>query len=105
LVAKEFVASRADGDGALILSRFTGAARELTQAVLVNPFAVEEMAAAMHTVLTMTEEERRKRMQKMRSVVSDNNVYRWAGKLMSSLLDFEFPESPRADVEALAQVG
>ena len=92
LVAKEFIASRLDGDGMLILSQFTGAARELDQAVLVNPFAVEEVADAMHQVLTMPEEERRKRMQKLRAVVSENNVYRWAGKIVSGLTKFEFPE-------------
>jgi alpha,alpha-trehalose-phosphate synthase [UDP-forming] len=103
LVAKEFVASRFDGDGALILSRFTGAARELTSATLVNPFAVGEVAEAIHQVLTMTEEESRKRMQKMRTEVAENNIYRWAGKLLSGLLKFEFPESPRAELEAAGQ--
>jgi len=102
LVAKEFVASRFDGDGALILSRFTGAARELSGAMLVNPFAVEEIAEAMRQVLAMPEEERRKRMQKMRQEVAENNIYRWAGKFLSSLLKFEFPESPRGEMEALA---
>jgi alpha,alpha-trehalose-phosphate synthase [UDP-forming] len=95
LVAKEFVASRFDDDGALILSRFTGAARELTHAVLVNPFAVDEVAEAIFQVLTMPEEERRKRMQRMRAVVAENNIYRWAGKFLSGLLKFDFPDSPR----------
>jgi alpha,alpha-trehalose-phosphate synthase [UDP-forming] len=103
LVAKEFVASRLDGDGTLILSRFTGAARELTHAILVNPFAVEEVAEAMRQVVTMPEEERRKRMQKMRAEVAENNIYRWAGKFLSGLLKFEFPESPRFEMEAVAQ--
>jgi len=100
LVAKEFVASRCDGDGVLILSRFTGAARELTSALLVNPFAVNEVAAAIAEALAMPEDERRKRMQKMRTVVSDNNIYRWAGKFLSALLKFEFPESPRYERES-----
>jgi trehalose 6-phosphate synthase len=99
LVAKEFVASRADEDGVLILSRFTGAARELTDAVLVNPFALDEMADAMHQALTMPDDERHKRMQRMRARVADNNVYRWAGKLLSALLKFEFPESVRPEWE------
>ena len=99
LVAKEFVASRFDNDGALILSRFTGAARELTDAVLVNPFAVDEVAEAMHQVLLMPEEERRKRMHKMRTVIAENNIYRWAGKFLSTLLKFEFPETPRSHPE------
>ena len=70
--------------------------------MLVNPFAVDEIAEAMHQALTMPEEERRKRMQKMRHVVAENNIYRWAGKLLSALLKFEFPESPRSEVEAVA---
>lgn len=96
LVAKEFVASRFDEDGVLILSRFTGAARELTDAVLVNPFAVDEVADALRLALEMPEEDRRKRMQKLRAVVAENNIYRWAGKYLSTLLKFEFP-----DMEAL----
>jgi trehalose 6-phosphate synthase len=104
LVAKEFVASRFDEDGALILSRFTGAARELSQALIVNPFAVDEVAEAVHLALTMPEEERRKRMQRMRAVVAENNIYRWAGKFLSGLLNFDFPESPPHKVEALAAV-
>jgi len=93
LVAKEFVASRFDEDGVLILSRFTGAARELTDALLVNPFAIDEMAEALLQALTMPEDERRKRMQKLRAMVAENNIYRWAGKYLSTLLKFEFPET------------
>ena len=103
LVAKEFVASRADEDGVLILSRFTGAARELTNAVIVNPFAIDEVAEAMHLALTMPEEDRRKRMHKMREVVAQNNIYRWAGKLLSALLKFEFAESPRSEFDLVAE--
>ena len=102
LVAKEFVASRLDNDGVLILSRFTGAARELTDAMLVNPFAVDEMASAIHTALEMPEEERKKRMQKLRLVVAENNIYRWAGKFLSALVKFELPDSTRADLEMSA---
>jgi alpha,alpha-trehalose-phosphate synthase [UDP-forming] len=92
LVAKEFVASRTDEDGVLILSNFTGAARELTSAVLVNPFSIDEMAEAISIALTMPEDDRRKRMQKLREAVSQNNIYRWAGKFLSALLKFDFPE-------------
>jgi alpha,alpha-trehalose-phosphate synthase [UDP-forming] len=92
LVSKEFVASRFDEDGVLILSRFTGAARELTDAVLVNPFAIDEMAAALRIALEMPEDERRKRMQKQRAAVAQNNIYRWAGKYLSTLLKFEFTD-------------
>src|SRR5207237_4124237 len=93
LGAKEFVARRTDGDGVLILSRFTGAARELTSAVLVNPFAIDEVADAMRLALEMPEEERRKRMARLRAALAENNVYRWAGKFLSALLKFEFPET------------
>ncbi len=105
LVAKEFVASRGDEDGVLILSRFTGAARELTSAVLVNPFAVDEIAGAIRQALDMPEDERRKRMQKMRAAVAENNIYRWAGKFLSALLQFEFPEGSRSEGELVSQVG
>lgn len=92
LVAKEFVGSRFDGDGVLILSSFTGAAREFTDALLVNPFAPDEMAGAILRGLTMSPDERRKRMQRMRAAVAENNIYRWAGKILSTLLKFEIPE-------------
>jgi len=92
LVAKEFVASRTDDDGVLILSQFTGAARELTDALQVNPFAVDEITEAIHNAMQMPEEERRRRMQRMRATVAENNVYRWAGKFLSTLLKLEIPE-------------
>jgi trehalose 6-phosphate synthase len=85
----------------LILSRFTGAARELTSAMLVNPFSLEEIAAAIHQILVMPEDERRKRMQRMRECVSENNIYRWAGKFLSTLLKFEFPETPRDELDSV----
>jgi trehalose 6-phosphate synthase len=93
LVAKEFVASRADDDGVLILSQFTGSARELTDALLVNPFAVHELADAMHQALTMPADDRARRMRKMRDHVQRHNVYRWGGKVLSELLKFDFPEN------------
>jgi alpha,alpha-trehalose-phosphate synthase [UDP-forming] len=101
LVAKEFVASRFDDDGVLILSRFTGAARELKDALLVNPFSVEEMAGAIRQALEMPEEERRKRMQRMRAEVAGNNIFRWAGKIISALLKFDFSEDVRSDADLL----
>ncbi len=82
LVAKEFVAARDDEDGVLVLSSFTGAARELVEALQVNPFDVAETAAAIVTALEMPREERRKRMQLMRRTVSEANVYRWAGRML-----------------------
>jgi trehalose 6-phosphate synthase len=82
LVAKEFVASRDDEDGVLILSTFAGASRELTEAVLVNPFDVNETADAMESAMRMSRDERRNRMSLMRRTVKENNVYRWAGRML-----------------------
>jgi trehalose 6-phosphate synthase len=82
LVAKEFVAARDDEDGALILSTFTGASRELVEALLVNPFDVTETAEAMLRALQMPREQRRERMRLMRRTVKENNVYRWAGRML-----------------------
>ena len=89
LVAKEFCASRADEDGVLILSRFTGAARELTDALQVNPFAISELAQAGHQALQMPVEERTHRMRKMRHQIEHNNIYRWASELLSALTTVE----------------
>lgn len=83
LVAKEFVTARDDEAGVLVLSRFTGAARELTDAVLVNPFDVNETAEGLYAALTMSAEEQTRRMRRMRAQVADNNIYRWAGMLLS----------------------
>jgi trehalose 6-phosphate synthase len=82
LVAKEFVASREDERGVLVLSQFTGAARELTEALIVNPYDVDETSSALAAALTMSNEEQRERMRSMRRLVSDLNVYRWAGRML-----------------------
>jgi trehalose 6-phosphate synthase len=82
LVAKEFVAARDDEDGVLILSTFTGASRELVEALLINPFDVTETAAAMRRALQMPREQRRERMHLMRRTVKENNIYRWAGRML-----------------------
>jgi trehalose-6-phosphate synthase len=82
LVAKEFVAARDDDDGVLILSTFAGASRELTEAVLINPFDVNETAEAMVIAMRMGREERRNRMSLMRQTVKERNVYRWAGRML-----------------------
>jgi trehalose 6-phosphate synthase len=92
LVAKEFVAARPDELGVLILSRFTGAARELADALLVNPYDVELMAEAIRVALEMDIEEQKARMQRMRRVVRDNNIYRWASTLISELCDVRLDE-------------
>lgn len=89
LVAKEYVASRFDNDGVLVLSKFTGSARELRDALLVNPFAIGEIANAILTAVRMSFEERSKRMRRMRRAVAENNIYDWATKILSVLLRFD----------------
>ncbi len=83
LVAKEFVATRTDCRGVLVLSRFAGASQELSDAVLINPYAVDEFAEALYRALTMPPEEQELRIRRMRQQVEDNNVYRWAGTLLA----------------------
>jgi trehalose 6-phosphate synthase len=85
LVAKEFVAARDDEQGALILSRFTGASRELRDALVVNPYDTEQLAEAIRFALEMDPDERRARMQRMRRTVKEHNVYRWAANLITEL--------------------
>ncbi len=82
LVAKEFVAARDDEQGVLILSQFTGAATELPDALVVNPYNIDQCAAAMHVALTMPPTEQRARMRSMRGIVQEFNVYRWAGRML-----------------------
>jgi trehalose 6-phosphate synthase len=82
LVAKEFIASRDDELGVLILSQFTGAARELHEALIINPYHIEQGADALYRALTMPVAEQRERMRSMRSLVRDFNVYRWAGRML-----------------------
>ncbi|MGH8797192.1 MAG: alpha,alpha-trehalose-phosphate synthase (UDP-forming) [Caldimonas sp.] len=83
LVSKEFVAARDDEQGVLILSRFAGAARELTEALVVNPYHVEECADALQQALTMPPAEQHERMASLRMTVREFNVYRWAGRMLS----------------------
>jgi len=94
LVAKEFVASRADDQGVLILSTFAGAAAELPDALLVNPYDITQLSEAIHTALEMPEAEQAKRMQWMRRAVREHNIYRWAANLLSDLTEIriEAPE-------------
>jgi trehalose 6-phosphate synthase len=82
LVAKEFVAARDDEQGVLVLSEFTGAARDLTEALIVNPYDLRQASAAMAAALRMPEDEQRERMQSLRRLVSEFNVYRWAGRMI-----------------------
>jgi len=89
LVAKEYVASRSDERGVLILSNFTGAARELNQALRVNPYSIEEVSSAILAGLKMTTRAQKKRMRLLREQVAHQNVYRWAGRLLMSMLRVE----------------
>ena len=82
LVAKEFVSARDDERGSLILSLFTGAARELPEALIVNPYDTDECAAALQLALTMPIAEQRTRMRLMRGLIQDFNVFRWAGRML-----------------------
>jgi trehalose 6-phosphate synthase len=86
LVAKEFVSSRVDGDGVLILSQFTGAATEMRQALLINPFDISEFAKKIKEAIEMPEAERRRRMKLMRETVASNNIYRWGAATVSRLI-------------------
>ena len=85
LVAKEFVASRADEDGILVLSEFAGASAELREALLVNPYDIDRTAGALHRALTMVPEERRARMRALRRRVADADARHWAGTFVARL--------------------
>jgi trehalose 6-phosphate synthase len=98
LVAKEFVSSRTDRRGVLVLSEFTGAARELTHAFLVNPYAVDAVAEALRAALALPPAEQAARMDRMRQAIQEQNVYKWVGKLLqqAARLEAGAPESPPA---------
>ena len=87
LVAKEYVASRDDEGGAVILSKFTGAAQELEDALLVNPYDAEEVAEAIRQAVEMDPAERTLRMKRMRQIVREKNIFRWAADLVSATAD------------------
>jgi alpha,alpha-trehalose-phosphate synthase [UDP-forming] len=86
LVGKEYVSARTDGDGVLILSKFTGAAEELTDAILIDPNEIGEFAVKIKEAIEMPEAERRRRMANMRRTVAANNIYRWGASLISRLI-------------------
>ncbi|HUM03831.1 MAG TPA: trehalose-6-phosphate synthase [Terriglobales bacterium] len=87
LVAKEFLAARQDERGVLILSQFTGAARELRDALLINPYDIDQTAEAIRVALEMEPEEKEARMQRMRKAVKEHNIYRWAASLIAELCE------------------
>jgi trehalose-6-phosphate synthase/uncharacterized membrane protein affecting hemolysin expression len=108
LVAKEFVAARHDERGVLILSCFTGAARELRDALQINPYDIDQTAEAIRFALDMQPEEKELRMRHMRKTVREHNVYRWAGSLIAELCELRLnasdeskdKEKPRASTAA-----
>jgi trehalose 6-phosphate synthase len=97
LVAKEYVAARDDEGGALILSLFTGASRELQDALIVNPYDTEQLAEAIHVALTMDPRQRRERMRRMRRVVKQHNIYRWAANLIAAVSEIRVELSERVE--------
>ena len=96
LVAKEFVAARDDNDGVLILSQFTGASRELEDAIVVNPYDTQQVGEAIYQALTMSAEDRTRRMRRMRRVVKEQNVYRWAADIVHELSEVRIEEPARS---------
>ena len=98
LVCKEFVAARDDEQGVLILSRFAGAAAELNEALIVNPYHVEECADALQRALTMPAAEQRERMASLRVSVRDDNVFRWAGRMLGDAARWRLRERIEARV-------
>ena len=107
LVAKEFVAAREGEDGVLLLSEFTGAARELTDAILINPYSTEDFAEAIRRAVDMSATERQRRMRRLRHQVAERNVYRWARDLISETLRVKrgagTHEGPREESELQGQ--
>jgi trehalose 6-phosphate synthase len=99
LVAKEFVASRDDEHGVLILSTFAGAALELSDALQVNPYDVQQMAATILKALEMPDEEQAQRMHRMRANVKEHNVFRWAANLLSDLTDIRIDAPERLETQ------
>jgi len=87
LVAKEFLAARRDERGVLILSQFTGAARELRDALLVNPYDIDQTAEAIRLALEMEPEEKQFRVHRMRRIIKEQNIYHWAGTLITELCE------------------
>ena len=92
LVAKEYVSAHSDGTGVLVLSQFTGSARELQEAVMINPYDTDDFAEKIKEAITMDRVDAEHRMLKMVQQVTRNNIYKWAGKVLSELLKFEFKE-------------
>ncbi len=95
LVAKEFLAARRDERGVLILSQFTGAARELRDALLVNPYDIDQTAEAIRAALEMEPEEKQMRVHRMRRIIRENNIHKWAGTLITELCELRLDGTDR----------
>jgi trehalose 6-phosphate synthase len=89
LVAKEFVASRNNNDGVLILSRFAGASQELHGAIIINPYDIEQMADAIKTAIEMPKKAQQHRMIQMRQVIMEHNIYSWAANLIRTMVSLQ----------------
>jgi trehalose-6-phosphate synthase len=98
LVAKEYVAARDDEDGVLVLSKFTGAAVELLDALIVNPYDIRGVSAAMYAGLEMSRAERRQRMQRMRRQVMEHNIYLWAASVLGDLRELRLEDTDGIEV-------
>jgi trehalose 6-phosphate synthase len=96
LVAKEFVRARNDESGVLILSQFTGASRELRDALIVNPYDTEEMAEVIHKALEMKPAEKKARMRGMREILRNRNIYYWAVDLITALAQVRLEKPARS---------
>jgi alpha,alpha-trehalose-phosphate synthase [UDP-forming] len=104
LVAKEFLAARHDERGVLILSQFTGAARELRDALRVNPYDIDQTAEAIRVALEMDPEEKRARVHRMRKVIKEQNIYRWAGSLITELCELRLDATDPAQEKVRGRV-
>ncbi len=93
LVAKEYIGTREDESGVLILSQFTGASRELRDALIVNPYDIEEMAEAIHVALEMDPSDQKARMRRMRETLKNRNIYHWAADLIAALAQVRLKKS------------
>jgi alpha,alpha-trehalose-phosphate synthase [UDP-forming] len=104
LVAKEYVAARDDEDGVLVLSKFTGAAMELRDALIVNPYDTRAAAEAIRTGLEMSRADRRQRMQRMRRQVMEHNIYLWAASVLGDLRELRLEDAARVDFTSAESV-
>ncbi len=95
LVCKEFVAARDDEQGVLVLSQFAGAADELSEGLIVNPYHSAQVAESLHQALSMPKDEQRRRMRSLRSTVKSANVYRWAARMLTDAAALRSPVSPQ----------